>query len=279
MMRRSNSFLQGFATAVGLLGVLALAGCHHKSHTASHHAPDAERPDWASGYPPHHHRKESLPSDSGSNTASAPSRSTHPPLPQGALDESSLRGRPILVDTGLASWYGPQFGHHKAANGEDYDPNGLTAAHRTLPLGTLAKVTNLATNESVIVRITDRGPFVRGRMMDLSEGAAKQIDLYRMGVAKVKIEAYSPSTVATNAGKPGLWCVQTGAFATERGARDLKEALIKRYASARVQEFQGPTGFWVRIDPAGREKSQAESIQNWIGKPDDQADAYLVRLD
>ncbi|MDE1160352.1 MAG: septal ring lytic transglycosylase RlpA family protein [Acidobacteriaceae bacterium] len=271
MLRRSA--LTGVATVAALL----LAGCHHSVHTASRNAPE-ERPDWASGYPPKHHREAPRSSNGGTTTASREPLPTHPPLPSGALDESSLRGKPLLVDTGMASWYGPQFNHKKSADGNVYDANGLTAAHRTLPLGTLARVTNLATNESVIVRITDRGPFVRGRIMDLSEGAAKRIDLYRMGIAKVKIEAYAPVEVAAEPEKRGLWCVQTGAFATERGARDLRDALAKRYATAKVQEFQGPTGFWVRIDPAGREKTQAEAIRSWIGKPDDQADAYLVRL-
>lgn len=150
----------------------------------------------------------------------------------------------------------------------------MTAAHRTLPLGSLARVTNLATGQQVVVRITDRGPFVKGRILDLSEGAAKAIGLYRMGVGRVKIEAYTPA----DASATGLWCVQTGAFSTQRDALDLKAALIERYRGARVLEFEGPTGFWVRIDPAGKSYQQAMAIQQWIGKPDPKAEAFLVRL-
>jgi rare lipoprotein A len=175
----------------------------------------------------------------------------------------------------MASWYGPQFNHHKSADGQDYDQNAMTAAHRTLPLGSLAKVTNLTTGESVVVRITDRGPFVPGRVLDMSEGAAKTIGLYRMGVAKVRVEAY----VAPTASPTGMWCVQTGAFQTQQDATDLRDALLKRYKTAKVQQFQGPTGYWVRIDPSGREKAQATAIQDWIGKPDDHANSFLVRLD
>ena len=101
-------------------------------------------------------------------------------------------GRPEFVETGMASWYGPS--GHRAADGSAYDGTGMTAAHKTLPLGTVARVTNLANGESVMVRITDRGPFSHGRILDLSESAAKKIDLYRMGVAQVRIEAFANAT-------------------------------------------------------------------------------------
>jgi rare lipoprotein A len=137
------------------------------------------------------------------------------------------------------------------------------------------RVTNLANGESVTVRITDRGPFVNGRVLDLSEGAAKQIDLYRMGVAKVKIEVFAHPGASAN----GRWVVQTGAFKTERDAVDLKTALLKRYAGAKVIEFPSSTGFWVRIDPPLYDRTKAEAILNWIGKPDATSQAYLVRVD
>jgi len=95
--------------------------------------------------------------------------------------------------TGIASWYGPGFAGEKTANGERYKPSGLTAAHKTLPFGTCVKVTNLANNESVIVRINDRGPYVRGRLIDLSQGAAKKISMLHHGTTKVKIETIIPS--------------------------------------------------------------------------------------
>ncbi|MDE1154375.1 MAG: septal ring lytic transglycosylase RlpA family protein [Acidobacteriaceae bacterium] len=258
-----------FVAAVTWVPVLLLAGCHHRAKTTAHNAPE-ERPDWSSGYVKHH----PAPSQSAEARPAAP-----PPLPSGAPKESDLRGKPVLVETGMASWYGPQYNRHKAADGTVYDQTAMTAAHRTLPLGSLARVTNVSTGESVIVRITDRGPFVRGRVLDLSQGAAKQIGVYRMGVAKVKVEAWNPPVESAAAASGGWWCVQTGAFTTERDAMDLRNALVKRYATAKVQEFQGPTGFWVRIDPAGRSEQQARVMQDWIGKPDDRADAYLVRLD
>jgi rare lipoprotein A len=238
------------------MALVALTGCHHHTKTVYQPPPPPVR------------------SHSGT-TSTAHNTPAPPKLPSGAPRESDLRGKPTLTETGMASWYGPSFNHKKSSDGQVYDQNAMTAAHRTLPLGSLARVTNLTTNESVIVKITDRGPFVHGRVLDLSEGAAKQIGVYRMGVAKVKVEAFTPQTAAV----AGSWCVQTGAFMTQQDALDLKDALLKKYAAAKVMEFQGPTGFWVRIDPPGKGHTQAAAIQDWIGKPDDHAEAYLVRLD
>lgn len=88
---------------------------------------------------------------------------------------------------GKASWYGPGFAGRKTANGERFDPSKLTAAHRTLPFNTTVKVTNVENGKSVIVRINDRGPFIRGRIIDLSKVAAEKIGLLRQGVTNVEI--------------------------------------------------------------------------------------------
>jgi rare lipoprotein A len=155
------------------------------------------------------------------------------------------------------------------------DPKEMTAAHRTLPLGSTVRVTNVATGQQVLVRITDRGPFAEGRVLDLSEAAAKAVGVYRAGIAKVKIEAYAHAS----ADPAGKWCVQTGAFKTEGDAVDLKTALLERYRGAKVSEFAGATGFWVRIDPAQHAKKQALEIADWIGKPDPTTTPYVVRID
>jgi rare lipoprotein A len=173
----------------------------------------------------------------------------------------------------MASWYGPS--GHRAADGSAYDGNSMTAAHKTLPLGSTVRVTNLVNGESVMVRITDRGPFSHGRVLDLSEAAAKEIGLYRMGVAKVKIEAYANPTASPT----GKWCVQTGAFKNEQDALDLKAALQERYTAAKVIEFTGATGYWVRINPPLGDRAKAAAIMDWIGSPDPSAVPYLVRVD
>ncbi len=208
-------------------------------------------------------------------STSEPSATTIPaPRPSSpSFDDTS--GPPVFTETGLASWYGPNYNRRAAADGTVYDQDGMTAAHRTLPMGTTVRVTNLTTGQQVYVRITDRGPFAPGRILDLSEGAAKAINLYRAGVGKVRIEAFAH----TSADPPGRWCVQTGPFTKEHDARDLKSALIDRYKGAKVAEFQGPTGFWVRIDPAGHARTEALAMQDWIGNPDPSAAPYLVRID
>jgi rare lipoprotein A (peptidoglycan hydrolase) len=89
---------------------------------------------------------------------------------------------------GTASWYGPDFHGRKTANGERYDMNGISAAHRTMPLPSYARVTNLSNGRSIIVRVNNRGPFVKNRIADLSIGAAKALDFYKKGTARVRVE-------------------------------------------------------------------------------------------
>ncbi|MGH8604939.1 MAG: septal ring lytic transglycosylase RlpA family protein [Gammaproteobacteria bacterium] len=103
---------------------------------------------------------------------------------------------PAYQQTGEASWYGPGFHGKKTANGEVYDQNELTAAHRTLPLGTDVEVTNVKNGRSVAVEINDRGPYVRGRVIDLSRAAAIELGIKEKGLATVKIEAESPKEKA-----------------------------------------------------------------------------------
>ena len=117
-------------------------------------------------------------------------------------------------EEGIASWYGPNFHGKYTSNGEIYNMYALTAAHKTLPMNTIVKVTNLNNGKSVIVRINDRGPFVKGRIIDLSYVAGKKIGLDRTGTAPVKI------TVIGFKGKNYVtgYMIQVGAFLRKRGA-------------------------------------------------------------
>ena len=110
--------------------------------------------------------------------------------------QENAPNRPSLV--GKASWYGRIFQHHKTASGEPYDMNDLTAAHRTLPLGSWVKVTDLATARAVVVRINDRGPVTRNRIIDLSYGAAKILGM--RGVDRVRLDVLQTPEVAENFG-------------------------------------------------------------------------------
>src|SRR5215471_1482417 len=128
--------------------------------------------------------------------------------------KKTAKGEPVIEQTGEASSYGQEFQGKTTAAGEKFNKNDLTAAHPTLPLGTKAKVTNLENGKSVDVRINDRGPYVKGRDIDVSQGAAKKLDITKSGIAPVKIEAKLPSSE-----KP----TQSGnASASEETAHDSK---------------------------------------------------------
>ena len=126
--------------------------------------------------------------------------------------KKSADGKPVIEQTGEASSYGRGFHGKTTANGEKFDKNDLTAAHPTLPLGTKATVTNLDNGKSVDVTINDRGPYVKGRDIDVSEGAAKELNMTKSGIAPVKIEAEIPAS-----GKPAA---KANASAPQKKARE-----------------------------------------------------------
>ena len=265
VMLRRSVLAAGF-TVLALLS----AGCHKGSKVAMKPPP-----------PP-------APTTTAPAPAGGTSASSRRPAPADGdvartTPQPEVHGKPILTEVGMASWYGPPYAGRKGADGTVYDQNAMTAAHLTLPLGTLVRVTNLANDQSVVVRITDRGPFVHGRIIDLSLAAAKATGVYRAGVAKVRVEAYAAPVVAGAATKTtptipgGRWCVQIGAFMTEEDAISLKNDLMRRYTTAKVIEFAGPTGHWVRINPKFPDKATAEQVAETIHVPD--AEPYLIRLD
>jgi rare lipoprotein A len=182
--------------------------------------------------------------------------------------------QPVYSEEGVASWYGPPYHNRQGANGKIFDQNAMTAAHRTLPMGSLIVVTNEKTRQSAMMRVTDRGPFVQGRLLDLSMASAKATGVYRAGLANVRIDVYQTPRPIDEGGR---WCVQIGAFEHESKAAKLRDELERRYRTAQVIDFTGPTGHWVRIRPEGDNREQAELIQRRL-KPDE-GDAYLVRLD
>jgi rare lipoprotein A len=247
---------------------LTAVGCHKKKTQAYRPPPPPAVSNSASnGYGDRGGRSTRSADDSGTAaTGAAPA-----PVP-------SNLGRPVSSEVGLASWYGPPYAGRKGADGTVYNQNAMTAAHLTLPLGTMVRVTNLTNNESVVVRITDRGPFVHGRIIDLSLAAAKATGVYRAGVARVKVEAYA-SPVRANAVPGGRWCVQVGAFARESDAVKLKENLLRRYTTAKVIEFSGPTGYWVRINPRQPDRANATQVADAIHPKDPAASPYIIRTD
>jgi rare lipoprotein A len=246
---------------------LAAVGCHKKKTQAYRPPP-----------PPPASRAHSGTSTRSPNYGGNATTKTTPPSAPAPVPSPNNLGKPVSTEVGLASWYGPPYAGRKGADGTVYDQNAMTAAHLTLPMGTMVRVTNLTNNESVVVRITDRGPFVRGRIIDLSLAAAKATGVYRAGVAKVRVDAYA-APVHANAVPGGRWCVQVGAFAHESDAVKLKEDLLRRYATAKVIEFPGPTGHWVRISPRQPDKAHATEVADAIHSKDPAALPYLIRTD
>jgi rare lipoprotein A len=176
------------------------------------------------------------------------------------------------VETGLASWYGNPYHGRAAANGEIYDMDKLTAAHRTLPFGTMVRVTRIDSGQNVEVRITDRGPFVDGRIIDLSRAAARAIDLIGPGVAEVRVD---PVYVTARASE--LFAVQVGAFREKDRAEKQRSTLDGEYGGARLVLRDGSPPLWRVL--VGRERSPdsaaalADRLRSEVGP------AFVVRLD
>jgi rare lipoprotein A len=190
-----------------------------------------------------------------------------PMLPAGTISVAS--------ETGLASWYGPPYHARRGSNGQIYNMNAMTAAHRTLPLGSIVRVTNLKTNHSALVRITDRGPFIPGRILDLSLAAAHKLDVFQPGVAQVRVEVMQTPAPLDSGGK---WAVQIGGFPHEDAASELAERLTRRYRSAKVLHFASPAGdWWIRVRVLGDDHDRAQQLAAETRTPE--GAVFLVRLD
>ena len=183
--------------------------------------------------------------------------------------------KPIFEETGMASWYGAPYHNRRGSNGEVYDMNAMTAAHLTLPLGSIVRITNLKTGNSALVRITDRGPFVEGRIVDLSLAAAKALDVYLPGTAKVRLEVMqAPAPLDTG----GRWAVQIGSFTGEKAAAAMAEHLQKRYQTAQVLKFKSPVGvWWVRVRVLDDDRQRASALAHETETAE--GAVFLVRLD
>jgi rare lipoprotein A len=199
------------------------------------------------------------------------------PVPEGGISaedkEFILSHRPIYSEEGSATWYTAPYKGRKAANGQVFSDEALTAAHRTLPMGSLIVVTNLRTRQTSAMRISDRGPFVPTAILDLTKASAKSIGIWP-GSGRVRVDVYeTPKPMDVG----GRWCVQIGPFLSERKAIRFKERLLNDYAGSKVIEFAGERSYWVRIRPRGDDREQAEEMARRL-QPDEGV-AYLTRLD
>jgi rare lipoprotein A len=264
--------------AVVALAVVSVAGCRHKQKVAdlpplpAIQAPAAQKPAPRSSTP----SESQNPAKSNGSYRPAPIPVT--PVPAGGVSKADVEfvqsHDPIYSEEGLATWYRAPYKGRKAANGQVFSDRALTAAHRTLPMGSLITVTNLKTGERSAMRITDRGPFVEGHVVDLTIAAAKATGIYRVGTQKVRVDVYqTPKPMDVG----GRWCVQIGAFQSEQKALKLKSQLLHNYPEAQVIEFPGEASYWVRIRPQGDNRQEAEYIAHHL-KPSE-GEAFLTRLD
>ncbi len=151
---------------------------------------------------------------------------------------------------GIASWYGEAFHGRPTSNGETYDMHGISAAHKLLPLGTLVRVTNLENGRVLDLRINDRGPFIPGRIIDLSYGAAKELGIVRAGTAKVEVVALTSGPPPRKrrkmvasvgpAGEPNRFFIQVGAFGDRKNADRVVRELSESYGEVLVRPYQCP---------------------------------------
>ena len=177
-------------------------------------------------------------------------------------------------ETGIASWYGHPYHGRAAANGEIYDMEKLTAAHRTLPFGTVVRVTHLANQESVEVRIIDRGPFIDGRVIDLSHAAAVAIHLIGPGTAQVRIDILSSPSEDANL---SMFAVQAGSFQDRDRAEKFRATLEARYGSARLVARRGTAAAWRVLVGAQATLAQANALAQRVRS--EVGPAFVVRLD
>jgi rare lipoprotein A len=160
------------------------------------------------------------------------------------------------IQTGVASWYGEEFHGKPTSNKELYNMYDMTAAHKTLPFNSYVMVTNLNNGKSVTVRINDRGPFVKNRIIDLSYAAAKMLDMIEPGTAPVRIEVLRGLSPKKSSQK---FSVQVGSFTKKENALDLKKKLSRTYKNVYIAEFETAhfTYFRVRIKASTMKGAEA----------------------
>jgi rare lipoprotein A len=197
-----------------------------------------------------------------------------PHVPSTQAKQSVVAIAPGYTEEGVASWYGPPYHGRAAADGEIYDMETLVAAHREMPFNTWLRVTNLANGKNVEVRVIDRGPFVRGRIIDLSKAAARQIDLLGPGTGRVRLEVIAaPVDIPAN----DFYAVQVGAFAVRENAERLREELSKKYTPVQLAVKQGAVPLWRVL--VGKESSteSARQLSNELSSFGNTV--FVVRLD
>jgi rare lipoprotein A len=182
---------------------------------------------------------------------------------------------PGYTETGIASWYGHPYHGRPAADGEIYDMEKMTAAHRTMPFNTWVRVENLSNSKSVELRIIDRGPFVSRRIIDVSHAAAEALDMIGPGTARVRIVVIRAPEPVTS----GTFAVQVGAYTNQQNAEQVRARMASRYGSARVVLRAGNPDVWRVLVGAEATEEAANGLAARIRDESGEKNAFVVRLD
>jgi peptidoglycan lytic transglycosylase len=241
-------------SAAAALWLIAIAGCGKK-----------------------HHAARTQPAPQPAAETSTPERAASPPpanIPKHAIPPAPAKLPTGYVEEGVASWYGIPFHGRAAADGEIYDMETLVAAHRLMPFNTWLKVTNLANDKSVTVRVIDRGPFVDGRIIDLSKAAARAIDMIGPGTARVRLEVIAaPADIPAN----DFYAVQVGAFSMYTNAERARSDYEQRFGVAQLAVRQGKVQMWRVL--VGKETSIPAAQQLAAKLAAENKEVFVVRLD
>ena len=178
-------------------------------------------------------------------------------------------------ETGVASWYGHPYHGRASASGEIYDMEQMTAAHRTLAFGTLVHVENLDNGMNTEVRINDRGPFIGGRIIDLSHAGAREIGMIGPGVARVRLTIAKGPSVP----EPAIFAVQVAAFANRENADRMQTKMSARYGSATLALRTGTPPLWRVLVGRAPDTDAAEVLAQQIRSEEGVPQAFVVRLD
>ncbi|HYB21101.1 MAG TPA: septal ring lytic transglycosylase RlpA family protein [Thermodesulfobacteriota bacterium] len=180
-------------------------------------------------------------------------------------------------EVGLASWYGEDFHGRRTANGEIYDMYAMTAAHRTLPFNIRVRVTNLENGKKADFRINDRGPFVSGRIIDLSKSGARELGILDPGTAKVAVEA-TGWVAGSSPAWEGVYAIQVGSFAEKENAYRFREDLARKQSHVHVVLWESNTKKYYRVR-LGSFRTEEEARRYFEGLKRDHPNGFIVRED
>lgn len=205
-----------------------------------------------------------------------------PPSPRASTPHGEQTPSTSVIEQGeegIASWYGPSFNGKQTSSGEVYDMYALTAAHRTLPFGTQVRVHDLDDDESVDVTINDRGPFVEGRIIDLSLAAARAIHMVGPGTARVQLEILNPDVIVGPGAIPGIFAVQVGAFRDPANAERLKSRIENSFGPVEIQQYDRGDSIFYRVR-VGRlsDEQDADAMASQLQAAGFASETFIVRL-